>query len=178
MEKTALIIIDMQAAMFASPDTPPFRGEHVLNTIRSLILGARSAGVPVIFVQHTTKDEFTEGTPTWQICSELQPLEGEPIVQKCACDSFYRTGLQELLQNLGVTRPIFCGMQTEFCVDTTCRRAFSLGYHAILVQDAHTTFDTPQLCAEQIIPHHNYILGSSFVQLKSAAELLEADFRV
>lgn len=32
------------------------------------------------------------------------------------------------------------GMQTGYCIDTTCRRAASLGYTVELVRDARTTF--------------------------------------
>lgn len=48
-------------------------------------------------------------------------------------------------------------MPTEFCVDTTCRRALSLGFDVTLVSDADTTKDA-LLPAEQIIKHHNSIL--------------------
>ncbi|MEK1832395.1 hypothetical protein AAAC51_36335 [Priestia megaterium] len=51
-------------------------------------------------------------------------------------------------------------MQTEFCLDTTCRRAYSLGYKEnILVKDAHSTFDTAVLSASKIVEHHNNMLG-------------------
>ncbi|HEX3047657.1 MAG TPA: isochorismatase family protein, partial [Bacillota bacterium] len=60
---------------------------------------------------------------------------------------------------------------TEFCVDTTCRRAFSLGYETTLVQDAHSTFHSKVLTAPQIIAHHNNVLGGWFVTLKSTGEI-------
>ncbi len=64
-------------------------------------------------------------------------------------------------------------MQTEFCLDTTCRRAYSLGYKEnILVKDAHSTFDTDVLSADKIIEHHNNILGGRFVTLKESREII------
>ena len=48
-------------------------------------------------------------------------------------------------------------MQTELCVDTTCRRAISLGFDVTLVSDGHTTIDG-DLPAESIIGHHNAVL--------------------
>ncbi|MFJ8526575.1 hypothetical protein [Bacillus sp. NPDC094106] len=64
-------------------------------------------------------------------------------------------------------------MQTQFCVDTTCRRAYSIGYKEnILVKDAHSTFDTAVLSASQIVEHHNNTLGGRFVTLKETSEIM------
>ena len=63
------------------------------------------------------------------------------MIGKTASDSFYRTSLEDELRRLGTTQLIVTGMQTEFCVDTTCRRALSLGFDVTLVSDAHTTKD-------------------------------------
>jgi hypothetical protein len=56
----------------------------------------------------------------------------------------------------------------EECVDTICRRAYSLGYDVTLAQDAHSTWDTEHLEASQIIDHHNQVLGGWFATLKEA----------
>lgn len=173
VKKTALLIIDMQNAMFASPSDRPYHGEEVLGNIQALLASARKAGVPVVFVQHTDCEEFEKGTPTWQICPELTPLPGEPVVEKPTRDAFHRTDLHEVLQQLGVGRLVICGMQSEYCVETTCLRAFSMGYEGVLAQDAHSTFDTPLLTAEQIVAHVNYVLNSVILTLKTTAELLE-----
>lgn len=44
------------------------------------------------------------------------------------------------------------------CIDTTCRRAFSLGYKVTLVSDAHSTWNSQVITAQQIINHHNSVL--------------------
>jgi nicotinamidase-related amidase len=67
---------------------------------------------------------------------------------------------------------IITGVQTEYCVDTTCRRAYSLGYHVVLIRDAHSTYDTNTLTASQIIAHHNNILGGWFAELKETSEIM------
>ncbi len=177
MGKTALVIIDVQEAMFSYEDRFPFRGRLVLDNIISLLEKARACGIPVVYIQHTAEDEYAKGTPTWQICSEIAPMEGEPVVEKPTWDAFYRTNLQEVLQGLGVTNLVIAGMQTEFCLDTTCRRAFSMGYDSVLVQDAHTTFDSRTMTAGEIIEHHNEVLGGRFARLKTTQEILESNFR-
>ncbi|MNF08264.1 hypothetical protein D3C80_2086410 [compost metagenome] len=65
-------------------------------------------------------------------------------------------------------------MQTEFCLDTTCRRAYSMGYSNILVQDAHSTFDNANFSGEEIVRHHNGVLGGRFASLRKADEIVFA----
>jgi len=65
---------------------------------------------------------------------------------------------------------------TEYCVDTTCRRAISLGYDVTLVSDAHTTVDNKLLTAAQIIAHHNALLdgfdaGARAITVQPAGEV-------
>jgi nicotinamidase-related amidase len=49
-------------------------------------------------------------------------------------------------------------MHTEFCVDTTTRRALALGFHVILVSNAHTSAGNAAISAKQDIDHHNATL--------------------
>jgi len=62
------------------------------------------------------------------------------------------------------------GAQTEVCVDTTCRRAFSLGFEVTLVSDGHSTWDNATLSADQIIRHTNDTLAGWFVRLARVDE--------
>lgn len=70
------------------------------------------------------------------------------------------SGLQELLVSRGIADLIICGLQSEFCVDSTVRRAMALGYPVVLVADGHSTFDNGVLLATQISAHHNKTLSS------------------
>ncbi len=87
-------------------------------------------------------------------------------------DAFQDTDLHQILTSKGVTNLVITGIQTEYCIDTTCRRAYSLGYDVILVEDGHSTWDSDALEAPQIIAHHNNVLGSWFVELQKAAEIV------
>jgi nicotinamidase-related amidase len=57
-------------------------------------------------------------------------------------------------------RVIACGLQSEFCVDSTVRRALALGYPVTLVADGHSTLDSGGLTAAQITAHHNTTLAN------------------
>lgn len=120
---------------------------------------------------HTEDEEYTKGSPTWQISHRITPWEGEVIVEKPTWDAFHRTELQDELQKLGITNLVICGMQSEFCIDTTIRRAYSMGYHSVLVSDAHSTFDNGFLSSETIVKHHNAVLGGRFAYLQAESEV-------
>ena len=93
------------------------------------------------------------------------------MVQKPTPDSFHETNLHHQLGLRGIKKLIIGGLQTEYCIDTTCRRAVSLGYYVILVQDAHSTWDSPYFTAQQIIEHHNFVLGGWFATLNNESDI-------
>src|SRR5205807_8606590 len=128
---------------------PAYRSKEVLHAINTLLTGARSSTTPVIYVQHDEpKGHGLEvGTAAWQIHPAIAPKAGEPVVHKRASDSFYDTSLQEELQARGIKHLVIVGGQTDYCIDTTCRRATTMGYNVTLVADAHTTEDNDLLTA-------------------------------
>ena len=160
----ALLIIDAQVAILDG-ETPAHARDEVLAHIGELLAGARAAGVPVVYVQHddATYEPMTPGNPGWQIHPAVAPLPGERVVRKRACDAFYGTPLRAELDVLGVTRLVVAGCETDYCVDTTVRRALSLDYDVVLAADAHTTTSGSDggngLTAAQIITHHNATLA-------------------
>ena len=86
-------------------------------------------------------------------------------------DAFHATILSSELGAIGAERLIIVGAQTELCMDTSCRRASSLGSDAILVADAHSTWDDATLTADQIIRHTNQTLSGWFVNLVSSDQV-------
>lgn len=171
---TALMIIDVQLGMF-DERFPVFQGESLLNTIQGLIQKARKAQVPVIYIQHdgsSEEDPIHPSLPGWQIHPAIQPQPGDTVIRKRHPDSFQDTPLQSHLESLGIHNLVVAGIQTEYCVDTSTRRAYSLGYQVTLVEDAHSTWDTETIKAPQIIAHHNQVLGGWFARLSPAAEVL------
>ena len=156
MTDTALLIIDVQVAIV----TGAYREAEVLAAISAMGERARAVGAPVIYLQHgeDAYEPMRKGAPGWAIHPKVAPRDGDIVIEKTASDGFYRTGLADQIERLGVRRLVICGLQTEFCVDATARAAMSHGYDVVLASDAHTTGDavTP---AETTIRHHNYALG-------------------
>jgi nicotinamidase-related amidase len=152
------VIIDVQVGLVSL--MPPGLQDRVLSNVTVLLRKSRSAGIPVLFVQHDgPKGHPLEAeTAAWAIHPSVLPLSEEPVIRKKASDSFFETRLAEELQMDDISHLIIVGGMTEYCVDTTCRRAVTLGYDVTLAADAHLTRDTPVLTAPQIIAHHNLLL--------------------
>lgn len=112
-----------------------------------------------------------KGQPMWNVHPEIAPHTGDITIEKNHADAFYESNLEAVLRDLGIKRLVITGLQTAYCVDTTCRRAHSLGFDNILVSDGHSTLDSDILKAPQIIAHHNEVLGSQFATILSASEV-------
>ncbi len=170
--KTALIIIDLQNSIVFDQQFILHNSDHVLGNIATVLQKARDSKTPVIFIQHTSKTRagFIEGSTGWEIHASVKPLPNEIVIQKTVCDSFHETTLYEELKNLKIERVVIVGLRTEMCIDTTSRRAFTLGYKVVLIEDAHSTFDNAVLQAQKIIDHHNVTLSKSFVELRKTAD--------
>lgn len=173
----ALLVIDVQCGMFADLKMQPHDGEAVVQRIAGLIAAARVARTPVIFIQHDggPGDVLARGAPGFALRPELAPLPGEPVMVKRHCSAFQDTDLGVLLAERTIERIAVCGMQTEYCIDTTCRSAFERGLEVTLIGDAHTTFDSGIIAAEAIIRHHNATLDGGFVTVRQADKVRFGD---
>lgn len=169
--QTALILIDVQIELFQIPNTPIHAADTMLKNLVSLLEQAREREILTVHVQHCAEQFLVNGSPGWMIHPMVKPMPGELIVEKKTPDAFYGTSLHQELTSRGIERLIIGGLQTEYCIDTTCRRAFSLGYETILVKEGHSTMDSPILEASQIINHHNQVLGEWFVKLRPVEEV-------
>jgi nicotinamidase-related amidase len=155
---TALLIIDVQHAL-CSGEYKAFESERVIERINQVARKVREAGAPVIVIQHESLNGPLDfGTDGWKLADGLEVVPTDILLRKRATDSFHQTDLQAILQHHDVKELVICGLQSEFCVDTTTRRALALGYPVVLVSDGHSTLDNGILSAAQISAHHNETL--------------------
>ncbi len=106
---------------------------------------AEAAGAP-IGSQGPLGKLLVRGEYGHDLIDELQPLPGEPVIDKPGYSAFASTDLDLLLRNRGISELIVTGVTTEVCVSSTLRSAVDLGYHCILVSDACASGD-PELHA-------------------------------
>jgi nicotinamidase-related amidase len=154
----ALLIIDMQNTSF-TPATPRFDSDRVIQKINLLSEKFRLDGDKVIFIQHdgTFEGFCIPGTEEWEILSSLVRKSEDLIISKTANDSFYRTTLKEELKKLNINELVVTGCATDFCVDSTIKSALINDFNLTVIRDGHTTADRPDLKAEQVIAHYNWI---------------------
>lgn len=134
--RSALVVIDVQAAVMENA----WQKDAVIGRISNLVSQARSAGIPVVWVQHS-EPEMPIGSDGWQLVPELKPLGSELMVRKEYRSSFEGTDLEDVLAAHGVGKLIVCGAETNHCVRSTIHSALDRGYDVALVSDAHTTCD-------------------------------------
>ena len=151
--RTALLVVDVQTGVVERAH----QRDAVVAAVGKLVDGARSHDVPVVWVQHSDEGLPRESEP-WEIVTELQPADGEPVVEKHYGDSFEDTTLESVLGDLGVGRLLVAGAQTDMCIRSTLHGALVRGYDTTLISDAHTTEDLSEWGAptpDKVIAHTN-----------------------
>ena len=138
-KSTVLVVVDMENE-FCRPGGKLYHPEgvdEVIPKLKSLLDRCRNAGTKIIFVQSTryaNSPEFVRfGQPTiilkdsWgaAFIEEINPEEGEPIIEKHTHDCFYKTEMDNLLEELKILPEIHSviigGINANICV-----------YHAVI----------------------------------------------
>ena len=164
---TALLVIDVQQGLFEEP-IPVYQADEVLKNINALVDRAHAAGVPVFWVQHSTKTDLIEETHDWRLHLALRPLTTDHFIRKHHGNAFQDTPLSGELDALKIDRVVVVGLVTDGCVQATCKGAYALSYDVTLVEDAHST-ESPD--GRHVIEHWNEKLSQGIVHLVATADL-------
>jgi nicotinamidase-related amidase len=166
-----LLIVDAQVNQF-EPPMAVHDGPKILERLKRLVERARTARVPVAFIQNDGGeiDPDFPGAPGWALHPDLLPNGGEKVYRKTTTDSFHETGLLEDLRAAGIKDLVIAGMQSNHCIDATTRRAVQEGFNVTLVSDAHSTFSFTEEPAAAIIETQNRALGA-LVRLERTDEV-------
>ena len=171
--KLALVVIDMQRDFIEEGGFGSILGNDVrplariVPTVRRLLDGFRSAGLPVIHTREGHVPDLSDcppskrargrgalaigdagpmgrilvdGEPGNDLVPALAALPGETVILKPGKGAFYATPLDALLKRLGVNHLVFAGVTTEVCVQTTMREANDRGYESLLAEDATESY--------------------------------------
>ncbi|MFC4499879.1 MULTISPECIES: isochorismatase family protein [Streptomyces] len=153
-EKTALVLIDLQAGTLAAP-TKPHQAADVVARAAELAKAFRAAGAPVVLVRMATAPDGADAAPGRSEAARLaggrsrpydlgpiaDPLTGHDtdiLVTKRTWGAFHATDLDLQLRRRGVTQIVLAGIATSLGVESTARAAHEHGYHVTFAVDAMT----------------------------------------
>lgn len=158
--------------------------EIVLPEIQDLQCAFRTRNMDVLFVRiacqmKSGRDRsLLQRLPGWnnillpaaseeaQIASEVAPAEGEIVVTKTTDSALAGTGLRMILQNLGITHVVCCGIFTDQCVASTVRALADESFTVIVAEDG---------CAAGTMELHHQelcILNRIYCSVMSCEELI------
>lgn len=139
-----MLVIDLQNDYFPGGKFPLWNADGCRIKIIHAVSAAKNAGMPVVLVQHVAAGVmapfFNVGTPGAEIVSDVRAAVPEaPVVVKHFADSFHQTDLEAVLENLGVTGLLICGMMTQNCVTFTALSKSAEKYRPTILSDCCTT---------------------------------------
>jgi nicotinamidase-related amidase len=142
-----LIVIDMQEAI-DDPRWGPRNNLGAEANIAALIAAWRAEELPLVHIRHDSVDPASPYAPkgpghAFKPCAA--PLPGETVIGKNANSAFVGTGLEGLLDEIGATTLVICGVLTPNSVEATARHAGNLGYQVFVVADACWAVDKTDL---------------------------------
>lgn len=177
---SALIIVDIQNDYFPAGKMPLVGPVEASEQAARLLAYFRRARWPIVHIQHLAVRPgatfFLPDTPGADFHASVQPLPGEPIVQKNFPNSFRDTALLAVLREQQIERLVIGGMQTNMCIDATTRAAADYGFECTVAADAcaarHLTFDGHMVPAEQV--HYAFLaaLHGSYARVLKVDQIL------
>lgn len=159
--KSALLVIDVQNGVCKS-DQVIFNYEDLIAQINNRINYYRQNDFPIIFIQHENTS-LQKNSIAWQLVPSLNYKDGDFLIDKKYLNSFYKTRLERVLNELGINKLEICGTQTEYCIDATVKMAHGLGYEVIMQHHASSTFDNKYMTAKDTVNFFESIWNNNFL---------------
>ncbi len=157
----AVLVVDALRG-FLEEGNPLYCGTHsraIIPAISRLLQHEAELGTPIIFMadHHLPDDpEFqqfpphcVEGSKECEVIPELSGF-ANTIVPKRHLNAFTGTGLSALLEKLGTSTLVICGVCTDICVLHTAATAREMGYEVVVPADCVASFN---------ISNHNFALN-------------------
>ena len=151
-KQSALLILDMQR-YFLDKHSHAFipSALPIISKLKKMATVYIKKGLPVILTRHlnTTddaqvmarwwKDLIQEGDELSEIIPKFK-LPCTEIIIKTQYDGFYKTPLEKILKDKGISQLIVTGVMTHLCCETTARSAFVKGFDVFFSIDGTATY--------------------------------------
>ena len=152
LQNSALLILDMQD-YFLNPSSHAFipSAPAIIGNIKRLKQTFNTADRPVLNTRHLNTESDAAMLHEWwseliKVDDKLSELSDEltdpasQIINKTQYDAFYKTELNEILQNANISQVVITGVMTHICCETTARSAFVQGYQVFFPVDGTATY--------------------------------------
>ena len=166
-ENTALLVIDVQMALFSRP-TPIYRADDLLRNINSLVEMFRRSNALVVYIQHSNNKMLVKGSDGWQYHPDLDITETDLVIHKIHGNAFKDTNLRQVLESRGIEDIVITGLVTQGCVRATSIAGHELGYGVILIEDGHSNY---RKNAPKVIEEWNQRLHGEYVEVIPTSEV-------
>ena len=183
--KTAVLSMDIQKGPVSR--SAMFKERGVGQAARSVLEGARKAGVLVIHVVidyqpqfFSPKNKFLQQVripvmsapgvnvaELLQVVDEVKPVGNEPVVLKPRMNPFFGTALDSMLRSRDIDTVIMMGVATEFVVEAAARHAADADYQVIVLEDCCASFSDEAHRASLHIMNHLATVAKSADFLES-----------
>jgi nicotinamidase-related amidase len=175
--RRALVVIDVQNEYVtgALPISHPPLATSLPN-IEAAMDAARSAGVPVVVVQHVDGPDspvFAQGSPGAALHVTVADRPRDLLLAKHNVSCFAGTDLGERLDDLGIDTVAIAGFMTQHCDESTARDAADRGLAVEVLADATGTLPlaTPAgaITARELHERSLLVLSSGFASVVPTA---------
>ena len=152
-ESPALLIIDMVKDNFKEERNLPITPLAIktIDPLNQIIRFFRSHAWPVVFSTDAfNKNDFIftgrmpphslAGTEGAEVVDELDFQETDTWLPKPRFSAFFKTGLEKMLHDRGITLCAVAGIATPFCVLTTAMDALCHDFKAVILENCSTAF--------------------------------------
>ena len=143
---TVLLVMDVQSTIVAPAPS------EMLEAVARAIAGARTAGVPVVYVRVALRPgrcgvsprnkrltrlhaELSEGAPGLEFHPAIAPKPNDIVLTKHRVSAFAGSGLDVLLRSFGTTHLVLTGVSTSTVVLMTAMTAADLDFDITVLSD-------------------------------------------
>jgi nicotinamidase-related amidase len=183
LTKTAVLSMDFQKGIIAY--NVMAQESNVIQKVKTVLDGARQAGLPVIHVVLQFREGhpeissrnrmfsvikqmglFVTGQEEGRIEESLAPVKGDIIISRPRVNAFYGSDLQTVLASRGVDTIILMGIATNWVVEGTARYAADADYRVIVLEDC---------CAGISVEAHDFSIAnvlSTIAEVSTSQEFL------
>ncbi|MEO8023800.1 cysteine hydrolase family protein [Polaromonas sp.] len=140
LPRRALVVIDVQNEYFTGNlliTHPPV--QQSLPNIGRAMDAARTAGIPVVVVQHSAVASaplFAKGSPTWELNEVVASRPRDHYIEKAWPSVFTGTGFADWLKEKQIDTLTVIGYMTHNCDASTIFEAMHRGLQVEFLQDA------------------------------------------